>query len=80
MYTQNLNRLWVMVFTYIVKFERCRYSVGEEPKMRYPGNYENIIDVTKPPYSADNTGKTDCTHILQKIFDDILSREVVAVQ
>lgn len=30
-----------------------------------------VIDVTKPPYNADNTGKIDCTAALCKAFDDI---------
>ena len=30
-----------------------------------------VIDVTKPPYNADNTGKTDCTKALCRVFDDI---------
>ena len=30
-----------------------------------------VIDVTKPPYNADNTGKTDCTAALCRVFDDI---------
>jgi len=33
---------------------------------------KGIIDVTKPPYNVDNTGKRDCTKILCKILDDIL--------
>ena len=42
--------------------------------MRFPRLTEAVIDVTKPPYLADNTGNTDCTEILRRIFDDILSR------
>lgn len=30
-----------------------------------------VVDVTKPPYNADNTGKTDCTQALCRVFDDI---------
>lgn len=43
--------------------------------MRYPFTSENIIDVTKAPYFADNTGKTDCTDALCRVFDDLLRRE-----
>ena len=39
----------------------------------YPEGCRAIIDVTKAPYFADNTGKTDCTAILQKILDDLLT-------
>ena len=44
--------------------------------MYYPIKTPTIIDVTKPPYCADNTGSVDCTKILCRIFDDILQREV----
>lgn len=44
--------------------------------MKYPFETKTIIDVTKPPYNADNTGKSDCTAILRKVLDDILSRYV----
>lgn len=39
---------------------------------RYPADCTSIIDVTKPPYNLDNTGKEDCTKILCQIVDDIL--------
>ncbi len=48
--------------------------------MKYPVNCKNIIDVTKPPYHVDNTGKVDCTESLCQIFDDILIREVKGVE
>lgn len=48
--------------------------------MKYPENFKNIIDVTKAPYFADNTGKTDCTAILRKVFDDLLDREIKGVK
>ncbi len=39
---------------------------------RYPAECTSIIDVTKPPYNLDNTGKEDCTKVLCQIVDDIL--------
>ncbi|MBO4733511.1 MAG: hypothetical protein J5662_03450 [Clostridia bacterium] len=48
--------------------------------MKYPGNLKNVIDVTKAPYYADNTGKTDCTQILRRVFDDLLLREIEGVK
>lgn len=48
--------------------------------MKYPENFKNIIDVTKAPYFVDNTGKTDCTKILCKVFDDLLEREIQGVK
>ncbi len=48
--------------------------------MRYPFESEIIIDVTKAPYFADNTGKTDCTAALCRVFDDLLAREREGVE
>ncbi len=39
----------------------------------YPSDLKCIIDVTKPPYNADNTGKTDCTKALCQAIDDIFN-------
>jgi len=36
-----------------------------------PFRNENVVDVTKPPYNADNTGGTDVTAILQQAIDDV---------
>ena len=40
---------------------------------RFPSDCVAIIDVTKPPYNLDNTGKSDCTAMLCKIVDDVLT-------
>jgi len=51
----------------------------------YPTDARGIIDVTKAPYFADNTGARDCTAILIRILDEILQpsmdgmREVMAI-
>lgn len=39
----------------------------------FPLDAQAVIDVTKAPYNCDNTGKNDCTDILNQILDDILS-------
>lgn len=39
--------------------------------IRFPAECEAIVDVTKSPYFADNTGKKDVTEILRKVIDDI---------
>lgn len=36
-----------------------------------PNNVFNVIDITKPPYSADNTGKKDVTNLIQKAINDV---------
>ena len=46
--------------------------------MKYPTT-KAVIDVTQPPYCADPTGQVDCTDILRRVFDDILSREIEGV-
>ena len=38
-----------------------------------------VVDVTKPPYSADPTGQQDCTEALCRALDDILAREIEGV-
>lgn len=48
--------------------------------MKYPLECKNFIDVTKPPYNADNTGKVDCTKILIQVFDDVVAREIKGVE
>ncbi len=46
--------------------------------MRYPDNLRIIVDVTKPPYCADNTGKTDCTEALIRAYNDLILEDVAA--
>ena len=41
----------------------------------YPPEVKGIIDVTKAPYFADNTGKQDCTAALIRAFDDMLRED-----
>lgn len=48
--------------------------------MKYPENLRVIVDVTKPPYCADNTGRVDCTEILKRAVDDVVSRDVQGVK
>ncbi len=40
--------------------------------MKYPEKCKNVIDVTKAPYYADNTGKTNVTDVLIQAIDDCL--------
>lgn len=48
--------------------------------MRYPTECKNIIDVTKPPYNADNTGEKDCTRALIQAFNDVLKDYVTLLE
>ncbi len=48
--------------------------------MRYPEYCKNVIDVTKAPYFADNSGKTDCTSALIKAIDDCLEGYIIGLE
>lgn len=48
-------------------FSYAGYHYGE---VQLPEITKNILDVTKPPYNADNTGKTDATKQIQRALDD----------
>lgn len=41
----------------------------------FPPEVRGIIDVTKAPYFADNTGKADCTEVLIRAIDDMVSED-----
>jgi len=46
----------------------------------FPPNCRGILDVTKPPYCVDNTGKIDCTETLCRIIDDLMDSHIKAMQ
>lgn len=48
--------------------------------IRYSENNKAVIDVTKPPYSADNTGKTDCSESLRRAMDDVLRPNIEGLE
>ncbi len=48
--------------------------------MRYPENLRVVVDVTKPPYCADPTGKIDCTDALIRAYNDLMLEDVAAFQ
>jgi len=48
--------------------------------IKYPPDCKAIIDVTKPPYNVDNTGKIDCTETLIKILDDVLRPNIEGLE
>ena len=44
----------------------------ETIRYRYPAACQAIVDVTKPPYNVDNTGRVDCTAQLCQAVNDVL--------
>jgi hypothetical protein len=46
----------------------------------YPPEVQGIIDVTKAPYFADNTGKSDCTEVLIRAIDDMMREDHEAIR
>lgn len=46
----------------------------------YPPEAAAVLDITKAPYFADNTGKTDCTQILISILDDIARHSIEGME
>ncbi len=49
-------------------------------KTIYSEKNNAIVDVTKPPYNADNTGKTDVTEILKRAIDDVLRPNIEGLE
>jgi len=50
------------------------------PLLPYFEKNNAVVDVTKPPYNADNTGKTDCTEILCRAIDDVLRPNIEGLE
>ena len=48
--------------------------------MKYPDMCKTVVDVTKAPYFADPTGKTDCTKALQLAIDDCLRDYILGIE
>lgn len=53
---------------YLHDFSYAGYHQGEK---EIPKINDNIVNVTLPPYNADNTGTTDVTAIVQKALNDV---------
>ncbi len=49
-------------------FSYAGYHQGEK---EIPNIQHNIVDVTQPPYNADNTGTTDATEAIQRALNDV---------
>ncbi|GEO07187.1 hypothetical protein AAE02nite_48510 [Adhaeribacter aerolatus] len=60
----------------IQDFSYAGYRRGEQ---EISNKRQHLLDVTKAPYNADNTGKQDVTTVLQKALDDAGSRPGGAV-
>ncbi len=46
----------------------------------YSEKNKAIIDITKPPYNADNTGVSDCTDAIKQAMDDILRPNIAGLE
>jgi hypothetical protein len=53
---------------YLHDFSYAGYHMGERT---IPAINENMVDVTLPPYLADNTGATDVTGVIQQALNDV---------
>lgn len=53
---------------YLHDFSYAGYHMGERT---VPAITENVVDVTQPPYLADNTGATDVTGVIQQALNDV---------
>jgi hypothetical protein len=51
-------------------------SPAADDEIVYPRAARAVIDVTKPPYNLDRTGKRDCTQALIRLIDQILRPEL----
>lgn len=49
-------------------FSYAGYHQGEK---KIPVVNKQIVDVTQPPYDADNTGQTDVSTVIQQALDDV---------
>ena len=47
--------------------------VARAENIVFPPGATGVIDVTRPPYSADRTGKTDCTQALIRAYDAVVN-------
>lgn len=48
--------------------------------MRYPDDSKVIINVTKAPYFADNTGTRDSTEALRRAIDDCVKEYIIGIE
>jgi hypothetical protein len=58
-------------------------SSGQPPdseEILYPAGLEAVVDVTKAPYRADPTGRTDCTAALIRAVDDVMRPDEEALK
>lgn len=62
---QILNRILLLFLLIVSKITFAENII-------FPSDLKTIIDVTKPPYSCDNTGVKDCTDALIRVMDDVL--------
>lgn len=63
----KVHKLLFFLFFILVQSK----SFGQE-NIIYPAAATAILDITKPPYNADKSGKNDCTKVIIQAYDDAL--------
>ena len=71
MIKSNLKKL--LLFGFSVFLLNGNHAQEPLENIIYPPDAGAVIDMTKPPYNLDNTGKTDCSDALIRALDDILT-------
>lgn len=72
-----LTPIFLFSFMVVSGFSQSKKTVGalnisQSQNIIYPVNANAVIDVTKPPYNVDNTGKKDCTNDLNRAYSDVM--------
>lgn len=72
--------LWAITLSLAPSHASPPQQTGTPGDILYPADLEALVDVTKPPYNADPTGKTDCTAALIRAVDDVLRPDLEALK
>ncbi len=54
-------------------------SLNDNTGIVYPPECKAVIDVTKPSYNLENTGKEDCAEKLVALIDSLTWRTILAI-
>lgn len=79
----NIKHSLIFHIVIIAILESCQVkhasSLNDNTGIVYPPECKAVIDVTKPPYNLDNTGKEDCTEKLVALIDSLTWRTIMAI-